>query len=248
VSNSYTATPGIVAGALTVNGPITSLSDAGITIGAGAPFVRLFKSTIPSLDLTWNLGTDRNTRDNAGQIATEILADNSANALRGTQRNAAGTLLNFQFDQTIAQDGTPVTNTGNVTENTIYSKLIPANTLGPHGALIIEFQFIGNVQGATGTTWRLKLGGTTVISEVRVATVNSMWRVVVQQSNATGAQRWNQNEITSASVASAFTTTSAIDMTGDQTLALTIQSGATTDSWTVGGWKVHAVVGRAAAL
>jgi len=248
VSNSYTATPGIVAGALTVNGPITSLSDAGIRIGAAAPFVRLYKRATPGGGLTYNIGTDDATTDSAIVAAHGFFSDNSNDspALKriAPTNSVAVTLL----DSTLAQDGTLVTNTGNVAENTTRTKLIPGNTLGANGSLILEWMLNGQVQGGVATTFRVRIGGTQLFSFSKAATSTMLLRLLVANANATNAQRGIAYLGDTVVAFTAFQFTGAFDTTLDQTVTLTIQSGATTDNWQDWGYKIHAFGGRTSPL
>jgi len=248
VSNSYTATPGIVAGALTVNGPITSLSDAGIRIGAAAPFVRLYKNTAAFLSLSYNLGTDDVTRDNTGLGANRIGINDTVNTPATRRANPAGTFLNTGLDETLAQDGSLVTNTGNVTENTTRTKLIPANTLGADGSLILEWMLNGQVQGGVATTFRVRIGGTQLFAFSKTATSTMLLRLAVANANATNAQRGIAYLGDTVVAFTAFQFTGAFDTTLDQTVTLTIQSGATTDNWQDWGYRIHAFGGRTAPL
>jgi len=248
VANGYSATPGIVAGALTVNGPITSLSDAGIRIGAAAPFVRLFKDSVPGLGASYNLGSDAATRDNTGLGASEFFTNDSLNSPSVRILNPVGSLFFRAFDTTLAQDGTAVNNTGSITENTVKSKVIAANTLGANGALIVEVTLTSSSQSVTPTAFRLRLGGTQIAILTTATATGTVLRAVVAAGNATNVQNTYMFMLQNNLAPPTLNTTTALDTTVDQTLALSIQNGTATDNWTVVAWRVHAFGGRTAGL
>jgi hypothetical protein len=248
MSNGYTAVPAIIPGNLTVNGLLTVASDAGIQIGAAAPFVRLFKDSGPGLGLSINVQTDEATRDSAGTPA-HILRYSAilSNTFHGFI-NSVGTLTNRRIDETLAQDGTAVGNTGNTTENTTRSKVIPANSLGADGALVLEWFVTGIAQGGVATTFRVKLGGTLIFSTTDTTAEVVSFRLVFLNLNATNSQ-WVSGHLAKATVVTgASPGIFAIDTTVDETLSCTIQNGAVGDNWTDRGWKVHALASAGAAF
>jgi len=248
MANGYTATPGIIAGNLTVNGSITMNTDAGLRIGAAPPFVRLFKSAAPGLGLTYNLATDEATRDNTGLGAGDLIVTDTLNSPSFKLFNPAGSSVFRSPDTTLAQDGTNVNNTGSTTENTIYSKTVSANTLGADGALVVEFDFSAAVQGAVASNFRLRFGG--VQFAVLVQTVGHAYtvRIIITNQNATNAQLVSMIAIDDTNAVfhtrNAFTVGTGVDAL----LAITAQSGAVGDSQTFFGWRVHALGGRTTPL
>ncbi len=248
MANGYSATPGIVAGNLTVNGSIVMNTDAGIRIGAAAPFVRLFKNGGPGLSLSYNLGTDEATRDNTGLGAGELLITDTANSPAMKIFNPAGSNFFRALDQTSAQDGTVANNTGNVTENTVKSKVISANTLGADGALIVEVILTSSSQGAPLTSFRLRLGGTQIALVTTATASGTVLRAVLSAGNATNVQNTYMFMLQGNLAPTGSSIATAVDATVDQTLALSIQNGTATDNWTVVSWRVHAFGGRTTAL
>jgi hypothetical protein len=248
VANSYTATPGIVPGPLTVNGLLTINNDCGIVLGGSAPKVRLFKGPVGAASMSYNLGCDYATLDSAGVISWALTLDQTNNQALLRRTNTAGTILFEELDRTILVDGASVTNTGNITQNTVKSKVIPANTLGADGHFIIEIDILGNVQGATATNFFVVFGGQTVLSLSRAAVTSLGVRAIIQAANATNVQHGKHIIFDTLSAFTGQLFLGSVDTTVDQTLAILIQSGATTDSWTVQGWKVHALTSRPAPL
>jgi hypothetical protein len=248
VANAYTATPGIVPGPLTVQGALTVASDQGIKIGGSAPFVRLFKSAQPSGDLSYNLGTDQVTRDNAALFGWDHVFDAGSGQYLLKELNAAGTLITQAYDRTIAQDGTLVSQTGDTLQHTLKSKVIPANTLGAHGALIIEALLVATTQGATSSTFALIFGGTLFGPTAVAVATTMMFRARLQNVNATNSQNGEVFAALGTGTSLVNRSSGAIDTTADQTLGITFQGGAATDNWSLNWWRVHAVVGRTALL
>jgi len=248
VANGYSATPGIVAGALTVNGPITSLSDAGIRIGAAAPFVRLYKDIGPGLGLSYNLGTDSATRDNTGLGATELLETDTLNSTALRILNPAGTSFFRALDQTLAQDGTFVSHTGDTVETTLKTKLIAANTLGADGELIVETFWQFTSQGGVASTFRVRYGGVVLMSEARSVAADFGIRTLIQMRNNAGQQDCFSVLTTTAGTLQADEAFQAVDSTVDQNLTVTFQGGAATDNWTLRWYRVHAFGGRTTPL
>ncbi len=248
MSNSYTAVPAIIPGPLTVNGLLTVNSDAGIRIGAVAPFVRVFKFSVADGLFSSNLQPDRATRDTTLQAAFAYGINNFGNGLYGVQLNIPGTQIFTEQDTTIAQDGTAVINTGNTTENTTRSKVIPGNTLGQHGMLVLEWMLFANLQGGVGTTFGIRLGGTLLGSTVTTSGTNMFVRMVLLNKGLTNSQLAFVVFTSGAGTVADSVQITALDTTVDQLLAVTIKSGAATDSWTDEGWKVHAVGGRTSPL
>ncbi len=158
--------------------------------------------------------------------------------------NAAATAFFHQGDQTLAQDGTVVNNTGNVTENTTRSKLIPAGMLGANGALIVEWALGVVAQGGVATTFRIRLGAVQLVTFGQANINGVQIRMVLQNRNSQAAQSNFAWKLDTGSVIQDGASNTAVDTSVDQTLSLTIQNGATTDNWNDQGWKVHGAVSR----
>lgn len=248
VANSYTATPGIVPGPLTVNGPLTINNDCGITLGGSSPFVRVFKNGGIQGIMSYNLGCDSTTRDNAAVAARALRLRSDGFAPDIFELNPAGTAFLRLLDHSLAISGTVVGNTGNVTENTIKSRIIFGNTLDAHSSLIVEVAYNAAVQGATATTLRLRFGGVVVANFTKAVTGLGAFRFVLWNAGATNAQNGEGYAIdTAAATVVAGFAGLAIDTTVDQTLAWTVQNGAPTDSFTTLAWRVHAATSRVTA-
>ena len=248
MANGYTIVPSIIPGPLTVNGILTVNNNCGIRIGGASPFLRLFTFAGGFGFMSMNLGCDLATRDNPAVAAQAYELLTNGNNPGTLQENPAGTQIVTGGDNTIAQDGALVSNTGNTTENTLKSKLIPGNILGPHGYFILETSFIQVVQGGVNSTFRVRLGAS-AIATINVGAVgNLVWRLHFLNSAANAAQKvWSVMFSPTTVVANTLLSTT-VDTSVDQTLSLTLQNGAATDNYTCSGWKVHGVVGASSAV
>jgi len=248
VANGYSATPGIIAGNLTVSGSITTNTDAGIRIGAAPPFVRLYKDIGPGLGLSYNLGTDSATRDNTGLGAAELLETDTLNAPAMRIVNPAGTSFFRALDTTLAQDSTSVSHTGDTIETTLKTKLLPGNTLGAHGALLIELFWNAIVQGGVASAFRVKLGAQAVATSTRATATDFVQRVLMVADGGTANQRAIFYAIDATAVVTLSQSSTTLDTTLDQNFTVTFQGGAATDNWNLRNWRIHGFGGRTTAL
>lgn len=251
MSNGYTVVPGIIPGPLQVGGPLTitngqiqtgaaltplAILNDVLQIGANAAFTRIMRDVMnQNLVLSYNLAKDGITRDDAAQNASQIRMGQVGNMPLLRRLNSAGTILDGVIPQTLGVSGVPTTITGNVAENTVFSQLLPANSRNATlTGMILPFLFISNAQGAVSTTFRLKIGATVIFAVTRAALGDMFYLAFLYQQTSillrlslflsVGATQGSQSD---ASVAD--------NTTADQTLSLTIQLGAATDSWTVAG-------------
>jgi hypothetical protein len=247
MANAYTAVPSIIPGPLTVQGLLTVGSDQGIKIGGSAPFVRLFKRGGAGLGLTYNLATDEGSKD-TGAVVHALFSDPARTDFFLRFAPPVAGLFTAVLDTTIAQDGTAVVQTGDTILHTMKSKLILANTLGAHGGFIVESEWTSTVQGGVASTIAVAFGGFTLTCALPTTTNSLMVRARFLAKNATNNLQVDVLSISAAGVITQATLNFTPDTTLDQTLSLTFQGGAAADTWTLQWWKVHALVGRAAAL
>ncbi len=221
---------------------------AVLRLGAASPFVRLYKRTAGQLGLSYNLASDEATRDNGAGLACMLFGEPGPVAFSQLLINPAGGSRLARVDGTIAQDGTAVTVTGTVAETTTRSKVIPGNTLGADGALLVELNMHAVTQGGVSTVVRVKLGGIIVGQAGHTAT--GQYRIFFElwNANATNAQEGWFWELKDNSFPGGARIVAALDTTLDQTLSVTIQPGAATDNWVDRGWKVHGFAASGSAL
>lgn len=225
--NGYTVVPNVIPGNLSVAGDLNLLGQ--LRLGPGPVYGRVFSQTGGVLHCTVN--NDKNgIFDQAGAMAQGLVL-NVAGPVNGYRLfNQAGQLQLAAFLEAMATDYTLHTNTGNTTDNTIYSKLIHGNVIGVNGGLRIVVAVNTTVQGGVASTLNFKLGGT-LLQAISLSTV--ALRVVqldILNRNALNNQSLVQI-VTSGGVAPLMVFGgSAVDTSVDQTLAVSVQNGAASDS------------------
>ncbi len=229
--NSYVAIPNILPGNVTIGGNLTIGGDV-LRIGAAAPFVRLFKNMAPDLMLSFNLGTDLATRDDGTTAALLLGTDRPTLKWALTHVNASGGRSDTALAQIFLQDPVLHTVTGTTAETTVTSKIVRANSLSIDGGMVIEWHLGSGAQGGVATTFRVKLGATTLITFTKAVVQQILLRLLLFNFGAANSQNMYAYLIDSGNVLSnAQGIGFAVDTTLDQTLAFTIQPGAVGDSW-----------------
>lgn len=137
-------------------------------------------------------------------------------------------------------DNTEATFSNSAAENQYYSVAITGGQLGANDGL--EFVFWGSLLNNSGAsqsyTFRLKYGGTTILSaaspalQASATTIGYTFRGIVKNAGATNSQKAS-GAITIATIANTAYGTSAVDSTANQNLVFTIQSGAATATQTL---------------
>lgn len=227
--NSYTAVPNVIPGAVTIGGNLTVKGDV-LTIGSGTPKVRLWSNAGSGVNLYANLATDFATRDDASKPAIGWGGNFTANPLFLQRINAAGTSRIEALVTTIFSDYALHIHSGDTSEDTIYTVPVRGNTLGSNGGLRIQLAVSPTVQGGTAGTLRVKFGGTTLINLGVIAANNDLVWLTLVNRNAPNAQTGLWYSLIGTSVVGTNSVAAAIDTTVDQSLVITMQSGANTDS------------------
>ena len=242
MSNSYAVVPNILPGNVTIGGNLTVGGNV-IRIGAAAPFARIGKTTagiipVGSAFFSQNLTEDLASRDDGAQAAVLRYLRLTSMGLHGAEVNVAGVPQLSGHDESVKQLTVSVSVTGTVAETTMDSVSLVGNLLVPNGTLRIRSIFTPSVQGATATTLRIKLGAQLLFSTTR--TDLSVIDVVMEVlNNAAGGNQVTKSYMRVGSAAPVFTSTpTTVDTTVAQTLAFTIQPGATTDNWALDFDKV----------
>lgn len=242
--NSYTSVPAIIPGNLTVQGGLNVAGNL-VDLAAGTPFiqigspsvgsprqVRIGYSGVAGESLTFNLNPDLVTRDSTGIPAYALVHDPTGAKFFLRIVNAAGNPMDTAPRLAVLTDFTNHINTGNTTENTIYSKVIRAGLLGSNGALAFAVQYNATAAGAGTTNVRVRFGGTATIlwSFTGVGKRRCEGWVFAPNNNALA----NHEEVTftDAAVPSMGNGSVAVDWTIDQTMTITAQSANAGDSQT----------------
>lgn len=234
MANSYIAVPNVLPGNVTIGGNLTIAGDT-LRVGSAAPYVRLQRVASGQLELNMNFDSIANQRDVAtGFFKHQVFTTGNGayEFVRGNSNNAAHTealLVNSLTDYTNHA------NTGNTTENTIYTKTIRGGLLGANGALRVTVGLHVAVQGVTGTTVRVKLGATSFLVPT-IAAADAVGEVIVQgvifnQNNAS-IQAAHGFKYGGAGTTPCGDTAGAINTGNDAVFSVTSQSGSASDSQT----------------
>lgn len=228
--NGYAVIPNILPGNVTIGGNLT-LTGSEIKLGAAAPFTRLVRAAGGNALFTNNLQSDLATRDDGAQAANALDLFQATVPLLVRRMNAAGNFMDVAPAQALFTDFVQHNNSGNVAENTIWSKVIRANTLGANGGFRVRAGMQDVAQGGVPTNIRFKLGGVTFFTTAIAAVSNMIWDFVVCNRNATNSQVWEGIAFNvSAGTVAYVNAGTAVDTTADTTFSVTSQSGAAGDS------------------
>ncbi len=238
MANGYVIVPNILPGNVTIGGNLIVGGDS-IRIGVATPYCRVGKDASARAFVSHNLAPDTVTRDLAANKASELVFEALIGAWADTLINQNGAAQNARLHSLIGEQGTNLNITGTVAETTVYSTTIFAGLLGAHGAVHLKWMFASTVQGATASTFRIKYGGSTIVSFTLATAQIAVVDVVLWNQGAANAQRCHGVILTNGVAPATLTGTLAIDSTVDQTFAVTHQPGATTDNWTHNLVRLH---------
>jgi len=228
--NNYTISPGTVVGNQSVTG---DLLVTGRIIGSrgATQFVHLENqggSLVGGFGM--NVGRDLVTRDDNTKAAFYLYGIDQDLAPGFRRVTAVVTTVDHPLlSCPFYQIGSNI-NTGNTTENTIYSTTIRGRTLGSNGRLRVSAWWNTTVQGGVASTCRVRLAGTVVSSAV-VSAVSAFYFMVEVGNRGS----YTSNQIYALVIANGVTPVVgqqllALDLSVDQTLSVTMQNGAATDS------------------
>jgi hypothetical protein len=135
----------------------------------------------------------------------------------------------------------PVT-TVNGTPVTLFSFVLPANTLGSTDEVWIQTAF-KHTTGSTSTAYSFAFGGTSVVVNTSAGAGTSSWDVHVSNNNATNSQIWFQPAGANANafLGPGVGATSAIDTTKNVTIAITAKAASNTDKITPEYFAVYLI-------
>jgi len=147
------------------------------------------------------------------------------------RENAAGNGMDLAYPFMMFSDYTVHNNTGNTTENTIYSKVIRGGLVGANGGLDFIMRVNASAQGAGSTTVRFKFAGVTAQQVLIAAAHQGFYRWRVRCKNAVNA---NDANLTFETMSGTFPAAAAIsginvDFSVDETFSVTVQNANNTD-------------------
>lgn len=225
--NSYAVVPGIIPGTVSVGGDLDVKGE--IRIGTQTARARLLRNASNEFRLHNNLQANGTTRDDAAQGAWGVILNSASFAALIARQNAAGTAESEALGNTFLTDYTSHDHTGTTTEDTIYSKTIPANLLGTNGALLVRLFINAQVQGAGSTAPRLYLGTTLVGLGLIAAVGGYEAKVWIGNRNAANVQAVMRRMDQVATLPDIVFTTLAEDTTADRSLQIRVQNANATD-------------------
>ena len=173
-------------------GPSFSVTGNELRLGAATPYVRLYNT--PGVAGFWsvNLQTDSTTRDDTTKPGFYQAFNPSQSALTLAVKDVAGNVINADLRRVFWHDTTLHNITGVTGPQTIASKTIYGNELGPFGSILLRAT--GQASNTTTGTQTLNIvwGGTTinVLSFVANLSLTSWWaEILIPNVNVTNAQR-----------------------------------------------------------
>jgi len=174
------------------------------------------------------------TQDQIGYTFNDVVlnggtAENMVMSQGGTSGNTGMSII-------LAQSAIAASVTGTTAETALATITIPANVMGPNGALRIDMQWTVTLNADTKTA-QVRLGGTSFVIH-GLASVNSLQgQCVIRNRGVTNSQ------VGTGSMSVATTglppPTGTIDTTQAQTLTITATLGTTTDTMTLEGYTVE---------
>ncbi len=228
MANSFVTVPNVLPGNVTIGGNLTVTGNV-LTVGSFTEKLRLAVDSANQAKLSWNQQGGGATRDNAAKLAQAFFLGSGAGLPDFELQNSAGNTTDTALPTTIFTDYTNHQNTGNTTENTIYSKVIRANLIGANGALRIRLRVLANPDAGAGTTLRLKLGGTTLSNPSFVGVSQLDYEFIVANRNSASSQWIGTRTLSSTGAVVVTQGVSAVNTAADQTLTITLQSGNAAD-------------------
>jgi hypothetical protein len=169
----------------------------------------------------------------AAQNSTAFL--NTANNLSDIATlNTA--IRNLQTGYVLGQSAVQVSHTGDTTETTLATILVPGGSVGANGQIVIDYDF--TLTGTSAKTLRFKLGGTTLFTSSRTTPTLDKGTIVIRNRNGTASQRASLLAVTSSAAAAASVTTATVDTTADQNITITGQLALGTESFTLEAYQV----------
>lgn len=231
MANSYTVTPSIVPGNLSVGGNLDV--KGAVLVGAYTARLRLFASAATEGDITFNLGTDQSTQDDTGHSSTDVRLGSNVGLSGVRYVKAGGGSKDSSLSTTIFTDYTTHTHTGDTTADTIYTTTVPGGVLGNNGGVRLRFRFQPTVQGATASTLRILWGGlaVTLVSIISTnATHNFCVDMLLGNSNSASAQNQSTEVTIDGSSPTVYMTSPGVNTANDQSIAITMQNGSSSDT------------------
>lgn len=226
--NGYTTVPQIIPGTLSIGGDLDVKGE--IRVGPFTSRLHLFMTNDFTAWLTYNWKKDNANPDEAGSKSNMLILGDGQQVPAFEFRNTAPVRTQAANRQILYSRTVQSVHTGGVAESTIDSKIIPATLIGLNGALRVVCFFNVTVQGGVASTFRVKLGATTLLNIPIGGVIGPTWiEVLIANQNVGNSQlvltvQWlgTGNAV--------FENTAAVNTLAQQTLTITMQNGAASDS------------------
>jgi len=229
MANSYTVTPSIIPGTLTVGGDVDVKGE--VRVGPYTPRMRIAMVSSNIGGYLYNLSANAGSRDDPTKPAQGLYLGGDTQRPSFARVNSVGSVQFDAISDTMFADYTLHSHTGTTTEDTIWSKTIRANLLGAYSGLRVRLAYSSSVQGGAAATVRIKFGGTLVVAMSITATGNGFAEIVIGNRAVTNAQDIDGvYTVPGASTTSVVSSSMAVDTTADQAITITVQNGTSTDT------------------
>jgi len=228
VPNNYAISPGTVVGNQTVTGVQTVQGDLNVDTATNLPW--RFRETTNLMRVGQNIDPVSNVQDTPGAWSwtDEFQVVTPLRSFRRAKPGGASKQLFFSAFELIG--GNSAANTGNTTENLMFSTTIQGGVMQALGQIRISIYINVTAQGGVASTIRVKLGGVAVNTSTWATVADRWMELIIQNLGAQNSQKTSGFVlVNNAAVGVAFGS-SAVDTTVDQNLNITLQNGATTDS------------------
>lgn len=237
MANSYTATPSVIPGKLTVGGDLDV--HGTVLIGPYTSRLRLFCVSDTKADLTFNLQTDEATQDEAGQSSMGFQYGPLPGFCNTIYMKGGGAPLMGYMSFTQDGDATTHVHTGDTTLDNIYTTTIPGGLMGNHGIYRLKGAFTPTVQGASQSNVYVYVGTTQVFTfPVTSADAGKAYRfeLIFGNNGASGSQNFGWIVFENGVAVSASQGTMSVNTLLNQTFKVQVQNGAASDSQT---WNTY---------
>ena len=223
--NSYTVTPNIVIGNLTVTGKMYVLGNE-LKVGAAAPYVRLMNLPPNTGGWSVNLQPDYITRDNPALAGLSFEQNVTSRVLLTRTVDPAGNVILADPARIFWSDKGTHPVTGVTGLQTFASKLVNGSEIGPAGSLLLRFAGIAQTSPTGTSQIGVSFGGNNMpVLTIPAAVSVGFWveaLIVNQNNNALQIYTGRGQYANFANVSGPLSYT--VDTTLNQTLAATVNN------------------------
>jgi hypothetical protein len=234
MANSYTATPAIIPGNLSVGGDLDVKGT--VLVGPFTQRLRLFGKSAGQADITMNLGTDQSTQDDNTAASAGFKIGTLPGWIDTIYVGPNGALSTGHLGYCMDSDNVDHVHTGDTTLDQIYSTIVPKGIMGNNGQVRGKVCFVPTVQGATASNLIIKLVAAT-IATIPISTAYANHEMVVEfvigNKNANNSQQNVASLIVDGNVVVIVATQTAVDTTANATVTVNVQNNAASDSQTL---------------